>query len=596
MATARRTDVPSWDLSDLYGGPDDPAIERDAAAALDAAKAFRTEHAGRVAGLGPAELSAATAEYERIQSLVRRFAVFAQLLFDADTTRDDAARLLARTREAATAVQTELLFFELEWAAVDDARAEELLRAPELDRYAFVLGSRRRFEPHLLSEAEERALAEKDVTGASAWERLYTDLLAQIRVELDGEGLTLDEARDRLRTLASQDQRRQVAEAIGAGLEPGIRLRAFVLNTVAAERAIEDRLRGFPTWLSFRNLENQISDRAAEALIEAVVSRYDVAQRHFRLRARVLGLPKLEYFDRFAPVGSEPAVVGWDEAEALVRETYAAFSPEVGEIVGRFFDGRWIDAVPRPGKGPGAYCVMRVPDSHPYILMSYVASRQSLLTLAHELGHGVHAVLERDRGYLNTDIPLTFVEIGSVFGESLTVRRLLDRADDARERLELLVELVDTAVGTVFGTVTWSRFEHALHTERAREGELSVARLSELCRAAFDAFDGDAVERSDALGAWWSFVPHFVAVPGYMYAYAFGYLAAQALHGRYLEEGDAFVAPFLDLLRAGGSRSPQDLLASAGFDVGDTAFWHAGIDRVEAYVAEAEELAAGLVR
>lgn len=591
MATIERTDVPSWDLSDLYASPDDPAIERDAASTREAAQAFRAAHAGRVGSLDAPGLAAATAEYERIKAAVRRFLDYALLLYDADTTSEDAARLLGRAREAATAVETELLFFELEWAAADDAHAAALLAAPELEGYAFFLGSRRRFKPHLLSEAEERVLAEKALTGTSAWERLYTDLLSQIRVELDGAELTIDEARDRLRTLTSQAERAAVADAIDAALDPGIRLRSFVLNTVATERAVEDRLRGFPSWLSFRNLENQISDEAAGALIDAVVSRYDVAQRHFRLRARLLGLDRLEHYDRFAPVGADPAIVPWDDGEELLRRTYAEFSPEVGEIVGRFFDGRWIDAAPRRGKGPGAYCLMRVPSAHPYILMSYVGSRQSLLTLAHELGHGVHAVLEHDRGYLNTDIPLTFVEIGSVFGEALTVQRLIDEAEDPRARLELLVEQIDTALGTVFGTVTWNRFEHALHTERAREGELAPARLNELCREAWEALHGDAITPSLQVGKSWSYVPHFVAVPGYMYAYAFGYLAAQALHGRYLDEGESFVEPFLDLLRAGGSRSPEDLLSSAGFDVSDPSFWHAGLDRIEAYVAEAERLA-----
>jgi oligoendopeptidase F len=590
MATTARTDAPSWDLSDLYAGADDPAIERDVEQGLAAARTFRERYAGKVGTLAAAELAEATAEYERIRAGARRFAVYAQLRFDSDTTDEEAGRLLGRAQEFQTALETELLFFELEWAAADDGHADAVLADPKLDRYAFVLRSRRRFKPHLLSEPEERVLAEKSLTGASAWERLYTDLLASIRVELDGADVSIDEARERLRTLTSREERRAVAEAIGAGLEPGLRHRAFVLNTVAAERAVEDRLRGFPTWLSYRNLENQISDEAADALIDAVVDRFEIARRHFRLRARLLGLPKLAHYDRFAPIEEEVAHVSFAEAEELLRETYGGFSPRAGEIVGNFFDGRWIDAAPRLGKGSGAYCVMRVPGGHPYILMSYAGSRLSLLTLAHELGHGLHGVLEQEQSYLNTDIPLTFVEIGSVFGEALTVQRLLERAEDPRDRLALLVELIDGAIGTVFGTVNWNRIEHAVHVERAREGELSAARINELCREAYERFHGDAVD-SAGTESHWSMVPHFVAVPGYMYAYAFGYLAAQALFARYGEEREAFVEPFLDLLRAGGSSSPQELLAGVGFDIGDPGFWHAGLDRIEAHVAEAERLA-----
>ena len=369
-----------------------------------------------------------------------------------------------------TAVENELRPFELEWAGVDDARAVHVLAAPELERVRHYLESRRRFRPTCSPRARSGWRRRRRSPARSPWERLFSELLSSIRVPLDGEEVSLDEARERLRTLTDKRDRQTVAEAITQALEPNIRLRALVLNTVASDRAIDDGLRGYPTWISERNLQNEIADSAAEALIDAVVSRYDVVHRHFRLRSSLLGLPKLADYDRFAPVEEDVTAVDWDEARALAVEAFGAFSPQAGEIVDRFFDEGWIDAAPRAGKVPGAYCAMQVARAHPFILMNFTGSRDSALTLAHELGHGVHAVLAADRGYLNLEFPLTFVEAASVFGETLVFQALLERATSDRERLELLVSRIDGAVGTVFGTVTWNRLEDAVHTLRRMRG------------------------------------------------------------------------------------------------------------------------------
>ena len=588
-------DQVAWDLSALYAGVDDPAIERDSAAALEDAKAFRGRYAGRVRELSAGELAGAVDELERIRGAIDRVRLFAQLGFDANTQDEAFARLLGLARERQTSVENELRPFELEWASADDAYAGSVLDAPGLERVRHYLEARRRFRPYLLTEGEERVAAEKALSGSLAWERLFSELLSSIRVPLEGEEVSLDEARERLRTLRDKRDRETVAEAITQALEPNIRLRALVLNTVASDRAIEDGLRGYPTWISERNLHNEITDAAAQALIDAVVSRYDVVHRHFRLRARLLGLPALADYDRFAPVGEDATTLDWDDGRALAVEAFGAFSPEAGRIVERFFDERWIDASPRAGKVPGAYCAMQVSRAHPFILMNYSGSRDSALTLAHELGHGVHAVLAADQGYLNLEFPLTFVEAASVFGETLVFQALLERATTDRERLELLVSRIDGAVGTVFGTVTWNRLEDAVHTLRREHGELSVEQINERWDAAARAMNGDAVEITPGFRTWWSYVPHFVAVPGYMYAYAFGYLLSLSIYERYREEGAALVEPILDMLRAGSSDSPDRLAARLGLDLADPQFWHRGLDAIEQLVAEAEALASASV-
>jgi oligoendopeptidase F len=596
VATALETGAEhvEWDLSDLYAGPDDPRIEQDLAAAKAAAAAFRRRYAGRVGALSPPELAAATAELEEISAAMRRIGLFGQLRFDADTSDEQRARFLARAEEEATALGNQLRFFELEWAALDDDTAEERVAAPELAHYANFLRAQRRFRPHLLSEAEERVAAEKAISGIMAWGRLYSDLLSQIRVRHDGEDLSIDQARDRLRVTPEREERRRLNESTVAALETNLRTRAFVLNTAIADRAVEDRLRKYPTWLSWRNQVNEISDAAVDALVDAVVARYDIMQRHFRLRARLLGIERLADYDRFAPV-SEPPRMSWSEARESITEAYASFAPVTAEIVTRFFDGNWIDAASRPGKTPGAYCAMRIPGVHPYILMTFAGSRLSALTLAHELGHGVHAVLSQDVGYFNSELPLTLAETGSVLGEAITFRHLLERSSDERERLDLVVAFIDELAGTVFGAMAANRFEDAAHNERRAEGELSASRLCELWIEVHERVYADSVEVGDGFGRFWSYYPHFPLVPGYMYAYSFGSLLSLAIYERYVEEGDAFVEPILGLLRAGGSEPPAQLARRVGFDLDDLGLWNRGLDAIEALVAEAEALADAVV-
>ena len=592
--TVTGAEAVEWDLSDLYDGPDDPRLLGDLDEASAAATAFRERHRGKLAELSAADLNDAVAELERLKSATTRVETFARLRLAADSSDQSRGALVQKVRERNTQIETELLFFDLEWAALDDAVAERLLADPALERYASVLRSERRYRPYLLSEPEEKISAEKSLTGASAWGRLFNELLSDLRIDLDDGQVSVDEALSRLSRLTQQDERRQVAEAVTDALRPGVRTRGYILNTILNERAIEDRLRGYRTWISARNLSNEIPDEAADSLVEAIVARYDIPQRYYALKAKLLGLPRLADYDRFAPLQEVPGTIAWEDARELVLESFADFSLTAGDIVGRFFERDWIDAPARPGKMLGAFCATLVPDVHPYVLMNYAGERRSVLTLAHELGHGLHGVLAQDLGLLNASTPLTLAETASVFAEALTFEKLREREDDPRARLDLLVSRIDDTIATVFRQVALNRFEHAIHTGRREDGELPVERVSELWRAEQERMLGPAVEVTENYGIWWSYVPHFIAAPGYVYAYSFGYLFSLAIYRRYVEEGDSLVEPYLDLLRAGGSAPPAELASRLGFELGDPGFWSAGLDAIGTLVDEAESLAAEL--
>ncbi|MBA2294053.1 MAG: M3 family oligoendopeptidase [Actinobacteria bacterium] len=594
MATTEVTGAEevSWDLGDLFQGIDDPAIDADVAQAETAAAAFRERHHGKVADLDAAALAEAVAEHERIEASVVRPLTYAHLVFATNMADPTRGALVARLGEKAAALETQLLFFPLEWAAVEDEQAETLLADPALDEWRRHLRSLRKFRPYLLSEPEEKIVTEKTVSGVSAWSRLYEEQLGALRVSLDGEEHSLETAMSRLYE-HERDVRRAAAEAITEALGPGLRTRTYVFNTILQDKSIDDRLRGYPSWISSRNLSNESTDEAVQALVEATTSRYEVAQRYYRLKAKLLGLERLDHYDRFAPASDDGEKASWDEAQGIVVEAYSDFSDETGAIVSRFFDDDWIDAPVRPDKRTGAFCATTVPGVHPYILMNYTGDRRSILTLAHELGHGVHGVLSQPLGLFNSSTPLTTAETASVFGEALTFQRLLADEDDPRRRLDLLTGRIEDAIATTFRQIAMNRFEHATHTERREHGEIASERIAELWLEAQNALFGDSVG-TDGYDTWWSYIPHFTGSPGYVYAYAYGYLFSLAIYRRYVQEGDAMVEPYLDLLRAGGSRSPEELAEVVGLDLTDPAIWASGIDALSEELDEAERLAAEL--
>jgi len=586
-----------WDLAPLLDGSaadgeDRATAERMLDEAKERSTKFADTYAGKVAGLDRAGLHAAMLELETINELVGRVGSYASMRFATDTADPARGALLQLVQERATEIETLLLFFELEWAGLDDAPAERLLASDELDRYRHHLESVRRYRPHLLSESEEKIVTEKSISSQAAWARLFGELVAALRVDLDGEERTLDVALSRLQ-MADREIRRTAAEAVSGALEPGLRTRGFIYNTLVYDKSVEDRLRHYPHWLASRNLSNEASDESVMALIRAVRARFDIPQRWYRLKAKLIGVDRLADYDRSAPVLREDVTYSFAEARDLVLDTYQSFSPIAGEVTRRFFDERWIDGPPRPHKRGGAFCAYTVPSVHPYVLLNFTAQRRDVLTMAHELGHGLHAALAQPQGIFHQSTPLTLAETASVFGEQLVFGRMLAAAPDDEQRLGLLAEQIDGTVATVFRQVAMNRFEHLVHTQRRSEGELAADRISELWIEAQGELFGDSVKITDGYRMWWSYVPHFINTPGYVYAYAYGLLLALSVYSRYLEEGDSFVPRYLELLSAGGSRSPEQLAEIVGIDLADPGFWDAGLGLVEDQLAEAEALAEG---
>jgi oligoendopeptidase F len=592
MATTELTGAEevAWDLSELYDGGDDPRIEQDVEQAEAAAAAFRELYYGRVAQLSAGELRTAIEEREKIESAFTRAIYYAHLWFSTDMSDSPRGALVARLTEKGAALDTQLLFFGLELAALEDEQADALLASEELERWRHWLRTVRKFRPYILTEPEEKILTEKSVSGFSAWDRLYDELLGAIRVDLDGDEIGFEEAMAKLYS-PDRDLRRRASEAVTEALAPGLRTRTYVFNTIAVDKSIDDRLRGYATWISARNLSNDTSDEAVQALVDAVVGRYDVVQRYYRLKARLLGLDRLSFYDRMAPLADDPTHVGWTEASELVLGAFSDFSAETGEVVERFFNESWIDAPPREGKRPGAFCATNVPDVHPYVFLNFTGDRRSVLTLAHELGHGLHGYLAQPLGLFNASTPLTTAETASVFGEALTFKRLLAIEEDPRRRLNLLAGRIEDSIATVFRQIAMNRFEDVVHTHRRDEGELSPEKFEELWLDSQTTMFADSVD-VEGYGTWWSYIPHFIGTPGYVYAYSYGFLFALSIFRKYELEGDSMVEPYLDLLRAGGSKPPHELAEMVGLDLTDPQIWDTGIDALAVELDEAEALAA----
>jgi oligoendopeptidase F len=584
-----------WDLSHLLDGAgDDPqaAVDTLLDESRRRAEAFAERYAGRVAELDGHEFVQAMHELAEIEETAGRAATYAHLSFSIDTADPARGALLQRVEEKGTAIETALLFFHLEWAALDDDRAEELLAADGLDFARHHLRTARRYRPHLLSEPEERILTEKALSGRSAWVRLFEEQTAAITVELADadEPVSLEVALARL-FHPDREVRRDTAERVTTALKPGLRTRAYAFNTLLADKMTDDRLRRYPHWLAARNLSNEASDESVQALIEAVRARFELARRWYRLKAQLLGIDRLADYDRMAAVTQDTEKVPWPDAKRIVLDAYSSFSDDLGTLVERFFDESWIDGPVRPGKRGGAFCSYGTPSVHPYVMLNYTYLRRDVLTLAHELGHGVHAALGAGQGVFHMATPLTLAETASVFGETLVFGRLLDASPSAESRLSLLAESIEGSIATVFRQVAMNRFEDLVHTTRRDEGELSVDRFGTLWAQSQEEMLGDAVEVTEGYRSWWSYVPHFVASPGYVYAYAYGQLLALAVYGRYEEEGPGFVSSYLDLLSAGGSRSPEELGQIVGVDLADPEFWDKGLDLVERKLDAAEAAA-----
>ena len=583
----------AWDLEPLVYGEGEAGALRLLAEAAEAAETFAAQYAGKVADLDGAGLAAAVGAMEELSDKIGRAGNYAMLRFSTDTSDPANGALLQKVQEQGAQIETKLLFFELEWAELDDDRADVLLAAPGVERARHHLKAARRYRPHLLTEPEEKILTEKGVTGSSAWARLFGEQVSALTVPLPGEDepVALDVALSRLMS-PDAEVRRTTAEAVTKTLEPGLRTRAFIYNTLMADKATDDRLRNYPSWIASRNLANEASDESVQALLDAVRNRYELAQRWYRLKGKLLGVDRIKDYDRMAAVvAADDENIPWDEAKEIVLDAYRSFAPSLGETAESFFTGGYIDAPVRPGKRGGAFCAYTVPSAHPYVMLNYTSRRRDVLTLAHELGHGVHAALARPRGVFEQHTPLTLAETASVFGETLVFGRLLDRTPEPEARLSLLAESIEGSIATVFRQCAMNHYEHLAHTARREQGELSVDDLCGLWAQSQEEMLGDSVEITEGYKTWWSYVPHFINTPGYVYAYAYGQLLAMSIYQRYTEGGDAFVPAYLELLASGGSKSPQELGEIVGIDLADPGFWDSGLDLVEAQLEQAEAAA-----
>ncbi len=580
-----------WNLADLY--PSEDLLETDLAQALSDAEAFATAWRGRVAGLPPGEMANALEQLEAIQDRTGKAYTYAFLQWSTDTGDERRGALLQHVREAYTRTLRQLIFFGLEWGQTDDEHATALITSEELAGYRHYLEVERLQRDYLLTEPEEKILAEKAVTGRGAWNRFFDELLGATRFRINGEEKTEQEM---LSMLHEPDRtlRQKAALALTEGLVTHRRALTCVFNTILADKALDDRLRGYATWLSERNLSNEVQAETVEALIEAVTSKYGLVARFYRLKRDLLGYDELFDYDRYAPVGESDRQYTWEEARDIVCTAYHAFHPRMGTIADLFFDRRWIDAPPAPGKRGGAFSHGAVPSTHPYILLNFAGRSRDVQTLAHELGHGIHQYLARRQGVLQADTPLTTAETASVFGEMIVFRGMLAQEQNTANRLAMLVGKIDDTVATVFRQVAMNRFEHAIHTERRERGELGSERFADLwIQTQEEMFEG-SVTLGDHYRYWWSYIPHFIHTPGYVYAYAFGELLVLALYARYLDDPKDFPDRYLALLEAGGSDWPHVLARRIGIDLQDPALWNAGLAAIEDLITEAEELALDL--
>jgi oligoendopeptidase F len=582
-----------WDLEPLIAdrGPDVDALLDD----VDRRAEVLAEQHGKVAQMDAGALAAFMAALGEVKDILGRAGSYAALLYSADTNAPEHGALMQKVQERTTAIETKLLFFDLEWVALPEERAEELLADDALAPFRHFLRSERRYRQHVLTEPEEKILSEKNVTGLAAWNRLFSELTAALEVRLDGEMRPFEEAMSRLSS-PDRELRRTTAAAITEALRPGLKTRAFLFNTILHDKAVDDRLRRFDHWVQSRNLANEASDDSVDALVSAVQNRYEIPRRWYRLKAQILGLDRIADYDRMATLAEEDETIDWEESRRIVLDSYGSFSDELAGLARAFFDDRWIDAPPRPGKRPGAFCAYTVPSHHPYVFLNFTARRSDVSTLAHELGHGLHAALARPQGIFHQSTPLTLAETASVFGETVANNRLLEMEDSARSRFALLAQTVERAIATVFRQIAMNRFEHSVHTRRRAEGELSSDRLSDLWIETQVEMLADSVELTDDYRIWWSYIPHFIGAPGYVYAYAYGQLLALSVYKRYEEEGRSFVPRYLELLKAGGSMPPEELGKIVDCDLTDPAFWDGGLDIIEQQLqdAEREAKAAGL--
>ncbi|MCB1386077.1 MAG: M3 family oligoendopeptidase [Nitratireductor sp.] len=587
-------DLPEWKLEDLYPSMECAELAADMARSAADAAGFQRQYAGTLEALAkedPAGLGQAIRAYEAIEERMGRIMSYAVLVYTGETTDPKKAKFFGDAQEKITAASTHLLFFTLEMNRIEDAILNAAIESDAvLARYRPWIEDLRKDRPYQLEDRVEQLFHEKSVTGRGAWNRLFDETMASLRFEIDGEMLTTEPALNLLQH-RDREKRRTAALEIGRVLENNNRTLTLITNTLAKDKEISDRWRGFQDVADSRHLANRVERDVVDALVRAVEDAFPaISHRYYAMKAKWLGLAKLEHWDRNAPLPTAAETVyDWQSARRIVLDAYGGFSPEMADIAGRFFDEGWIDAPVRPGKSPGAFAHPTVPSAHPYVMLNYLGKPRDVMTLAHELGHGVHQVLAADQGLLMSQTPLTLAETASVFGEMLTFRALLAQVDNPAERKAMLARKVEDMINTVVRQIAFYLFERKVHTARA-EGELTSEQLGELWLEVQHQSLGPVFHFDDGYRSYWSYIPHFIHSPFYVYAYAFGDCLVNSLYAVYQEAEGGFQQRYFEMLKAGGTRHHGDLLKPFGLDAAQPDFWQRGLAMITGLIDELEAL------
>ncbi len=587
--------MPEWRLEHLYPAMDSPAFAADLKRSAEEAAAFAKAYRGKLADLlaaedGAARLHEAIRRYEALEDLMGRVMSYAGLIYAGDTTDPRRGKFYGDAQEKMTAASSDLLFFTLELNRIDDPTLDAAMRREPLSHYAPWLTDIRQEKPYQLDDKLEQLFLEKSVVGRGAWNRLFDETIAALRFEVDGEKLTLEPTLNLLQE-ADEAQRRKGAEALAKTFGENIRLFTLITNVLAKDKEIADRWRGFKDIAESRHLSNRVEPEVVEAMVSAVRAAYPrLSHRYYKLKAKWFGKQQLNHWDRNAPLPKvEQRTIPWSEAKDMVLTAYAGFSPEMSGIARRFFDEGWIDAPTRPGKSPGAFAHPTVPSAHPYVLLNYQGKPRDVMTLAHELGHGVHQVLAAPQGALMAPTPLTLAETASVFGEMLTFRKLLASTTDPKQRQAMLAAKVEDMINTVVRQIAFYSFERKVHEAR-KTGELTSEQLGEIWMSVQAESLGPAIKFHPGYETFWAYIPHFIHSPFYVYAYAFGDCLVNSLYGVYQKAHPGFVEHYFDLLKAGGAKPYGELLKPFGLDARDPSFWQIGLGMIEGMIAELEAM------
>lgn len=589
MADSKLDNLPTWDLGDLYKGMDDPALKADMDSAAAKAEMFAKNFQGRLDALSGDDLAKAIADYEALDETLSRVMSYAYLLYAGDVTDSEIGRFFQDCQERVNDISTVVLFFSLELNRLDEASLQQQIdNSTDLARYRPWLRDVRAMRDHQLSDELEKLLHEKSVAGRSAWVRLFDETLAGLRFPFRGEELTNTEI---LNLMHDRDgeKRKEAAKSLGQTLNANIRVFTLITNTLAKDKAVEDNWRGFARPVSARNLSNYVEDEVVDALVQAVRDSYpDLSHRYYRLKAKWLGQEKLDYWDRLAPLPDEDdSLIQWPDARETVLTSYARFSPELAAIGQRFFDNDWIDVPARPGKASGAFAHPTVPSAHPYLLLNYQGKTRDVMTLAHELGHGVHQVLAGIQGHLMADTPLTLAETASVFGEMLTFQGMLAKQEDPKRRKAMIAAKVEDMLNTVVRQIAFFEFERRLHDAR-KHGEVTAEMIGDIWMEVSEESLGDAIRFDEDYRTYWAYIPHFIHSPFYVYAYAFGDCLVNSLYAVYENADEGFAEKYLEMLKAGGTLRHKELLAPFGLDASDPQFWKQGLSLIARFIDELE--------